>query len=110
MAEIDDVAQEAGERQDEARRQRLAARERRQARREQQREQRSVVAMPPSRPSTVLFGLTVGITLCRPKSLPQTYCATSLSWVSEDQEEQPGPRPPARAPSGGGARAGRPRG
>src|SRR6185437_10757084 len=33
---------------------------------------------PPSRPSTVLDGLTRGASLCRPNNLPNTYCSTSL--------------------------------
>ncbi|MNP77654.1 hypothetical protein D3C76_1751230 [compost metagenome] len=34
---------------------------------------------PPTRPSTVFDGLTSGATLRLPKSLPKTYCNTSLS-------------------------------
>src|SRR5690606_4010239 len=33
---------------------------------------------PPTRPSTVLDGLTTGASLRRPSSLPNTYCITSL--------------------------------
>jgi len=37
-----------------------------------------VVATPPTNPSQVLFGLTCGAILCRPRVFPQTYCNTSL--------------------------------
>ena len=50
--------------------------------------------MPPTSPSQVFFGLTVGVTLWRPVSLPQVYCATSLNWVSMTRKNR-SPRPPA---------------
>ncbi|MCY1458797.1 hypothetical protein D9M71_762120 [compost metagenome] len=34
-------------------------------------------ATPPTRPSTVFEGDSLGATLCLPNSLPQTYCSTS---------------------------------
>src|SRR5262245_28061552 len=51
-------------------------------------------ATPPIRPSQVFFGLTVGVTLWRPNSLPQQYCATSLNWVSATRKDRR-PSPPA---------------
>src|ERR1035438_2816072 len=37
---------------------------------------------PPKKPSTVFDGDTFGAILCRPASLPQTYCSTSLDWAT----------------------------
>src|SRR5215467_9416964 len=55
---------------------------------------RVVVAMPPIRPSQVFLGLTCGVTLWRPSSLPQQYCATSLNCVSTTRKNR-SPIPPA---------------
>ena len=52
------------------------------------------MATPPIRPSQVLLGLTLGVTLCRPRSLPQQYCATSLNWASNTGNSSK-PIPPA---------------
>src|SRR4029077_4646992 len=53
-----------------------------------------VVATPPISPSQVLFGLTFGVTLRLPNSLPQQYCATSLNWASTTRKNN-SPPPPA---------------
>ena len=41
----------------------------------------TVTKSPVIRPSHVLLGLIAGTTLCRPKSLPATYCTTSENCV-----------------------------
>ena len=46
----------------------------------------AVVAQPPRKPSQVLLGLTFGMILLRPNSLPQTYCATSLNSVATSRK------------------------
>src|SRR5207237_7117170 len=47
----------------------------------------SMVALvtPPTSPSQVFEGDTAGATLCRPQSLPQTYCSTSLDCATSNK-------------------------
>src|SRR5690606_24580746 len=59
----------------------------------------AVETQPPMKPSQVLLGLTLGVILRRPNSLPQTYCATSLNSVaaSSRKTSPAGPAGPASA-------------
>ncbi len=56
----------------------------------------AVVIQPPMKPSHVLLGLTLGMILWRPSSLPQTYWATSLNSVATSRKKT-SPAPPAGA-------------
>ena len=53
-------------------------------------------------PSHVLFGLTFGSILCRPRSLPQINCITSLISVRNTRNNSR-PRPPALNPGSSGS-------
>ena len=58
------------------------------------------VATPPTKPSTVLLGLTAGAILWRPRSLPQTYWKTSESWTTSTRKSR-SLAPPAASPATG---------
>ena len=53
-------------------------------------------------PSPVLFGLTFGSILCRPRSLPQINCIISLISVRNTRNNNR-PRPPALNPGSSGS-------
>jgi len=50
---------------------------------------------PPTSPSQVLAGLIAGATLRRPKSLPKTYCSTSLNCTTAIRKKRSRKPPPS---------------